>query len=70
MLSTRARMETFVVRIWSEAPERERRALHGVVEHVGSGEATSFASAEQLLAFLQEPSVRSGEEIAEGGGSS
>jgi hypothetical protein len=62
-------METFVVRVWSEPARQEPHRLHGVVDHVASGESTSFASAEQLLAFLHKPS-RSGEEIAEGGGSS
>jgi hypothetical protein len=67
--STRARMQTFVVRVWSQPADRGPRRLQGVVEHVASGESTSFVSAEQLLAFVHEAAGRSRGE-ATGGGSS
>jgi hypothetical protein len=52
---TRARMQTFVVRVWAE-PGRDSEPLHGIVEQVSTGESTSFTDDEQLLALLREPS--------------
>ena len=57
-------METFVVQIWTPAPEVEAevtlRELHGVVEHIGSKQQVAFRSDEELLdalrrAFEREP---------------
>lgn len=50
-------MKTFVVRVWvATGPivEAGGEALHGVVEHVGSGRSTPFGNANELLAFLRE----------------
>lgn len=52
MLTTSARMKTFVVRVWSEPP-RDGQALHGTVEPIGTGESTSFTDVGQLLAVLR-----------------
>lgn len=48
-------VETFVVRIWVPAgggDELSAGTLHGVVEHVTTAKATTFAGAEELLALL------------------
>jgi hypothetical protein len=47
-------MHTFVVRVWTPAePGGEPVSLHGIVEHVGSGEPRRFRGAEELLAALR-----------------
>jgi hypothetical protein len=43
----------FVVQLHAEADIAHRR-LHGRVEHVVSGEATHFASVEELVTFMVE----------------
>lgn len=52
-------MKSFVVRVWTPhrpACEKEK-ALHGLVEHVGSGRSTPFADEHELLAFLWEATL-------------
>jgi len=47
-------VETFVVRLWQPADDREvQRELHGVVQRVGEDTGTPFRSAIELLALLQ-----------------
>jgi hypothetical protein len=45
-------METFVVRVWTPADAGEPVGLHGIVEHVGSGEQRRFRGPEELLTAL------------------
>jgi hypothetical protein len=49
-------VETFVIRIWTSSdhldkPERFR--LHGLAEHIGSGDRRPFRGTGELLAFLE-----------------
>jgi hypothetical protein len=47
-------VETFVVRLWQPADDREVQSeLHGVVQRVGEDTVTPFRSAIELLALLQ-----------------
>ena len=47
-------METYVVRVWEPADDREvGRELHGVVQRVGDEMPTPFRTAADLLALLQ-----------------
>jgi hypothetical protein len=46
-------MHTFVVRVWTPAEAGEPFDLHGIVEHVGSGEPRRFRGPEELLAALR-----------------
>jgi hypothetical protein len=51
-------VETFLVRLWRAAPgEPPGAELRGVVRSVGTGAELVFASGEELLAFLREPSA-------------
>lgn len=50
-------METFVIRVWTPAPETGAPAeslgsLHGVVEHIGSRRAAPFTDGAQLLDLI------------------
>ncbi|MGH3111169.1 MAG: hypothetical protein ACRDQT_09655 [Gaiellaceae bacterium] len=60
ILTTGAGMQTFVVRVRVEPTGRANgtASLHGVVEHVGSGGATTFADDSELLSFLHEAAGR------------
>jgi hypothetical protein len=62
-------MQTFVVRVWTEAqPARnEIDVLRGVVEHVGSGQTGTFTDDDELLAFLRERWQQEERGRAEGG---
>lgn len=62
-------METFVVRVWTPAETRAEGPfeLHGIVEHVGSGEASRFRGSAELFEALRAEreataSVRANEE--------
>ncbi len=48
-------MKTFVVRVWTpgDPAVEEPEALHGLVEHIGSGRSARFAGERELLAFLR-----------------
>ena len=47
-------VETFVVRLWQPADDREvQRELHGVVQRVGEDTMTPFRSANELVALLR-----------------
>jgi hypothetical protein len=66
-------VKTFVVRVWTPAEPavEEQGALHGLVEHVGSGRSAPFADELELLAFLREATLAeptATPTIAEGGG--
>lgn len=52
-------METFVVRIWrpATAEAAQPASLHGLVQHVGSGEQRPFADGEQLLDILRTTAI-------------
>ena len=52
-------MTTFVVRVWTprDPSVEEPGALHGLVEHVGSGRSAPFADERELLAFLRGTAV-------------
>lgn len=43
------RYDSFVVRIWSSAPER----MHGRIEHVSSRESLVFHDLADIIAFIQ-----------------
>jgi hypothetical protein len=47
-------VETFVIRVWTPAAadEAEPDVLRGLAEHVGSGNATAFRDAGELVSFL------------------
>jgi len=50
------RMESFVVRVWVTGEDEgagDDDYLRGVVEHVATGEADPFRSAEELAAILR-----------------
>jgi hypothetical protein len=53
-------MQTFVVRIWtpgsSSAAANGQEPLRGVVEHPVTGDNQTFATQDELLAFLREHS--------------
>ena len=61
-------MQTFVVRVWTEAEPTgsELDVLRGVVEHVGSGQTGTFTDDDELLAFLRERGRHEERERAEG----
>jgi hypothetical protein len=47
-------METFIVRVWvPPSPPEGEGVLRGVVEHLGSGQKTTFVDDDELLAFLR-----------------
>jgi hypothetical protein len=51
-------VETFVIRVWIPAePETDAR-LRGFVEHVGLAAETPFATAEQLVAAIEQGLLR------------
>jgi hypothetical protein len=47
-------VETFVIRVWTPAAadEAQPSVLRGLAEHVGSGNATAFRDAGELVSFL------------------
>jgi hypothetical protein len=47
-------VETFVIRVWVPAEPEPQARIRGFVEHVGLGAETPFASAEQLIAAIEE----------------
>ena len=52
-----ARMDTFVVRLWTPAPTAgdpaaARIGLHGTVHHVGSGRTATFRDGQELTELL------------------
>jgi hypothetical protein len=51
-----AAMQTFVVRVWTEAQAAgtDLDELRGIVEHLGSGQRGTFTDDDELLAFLRE----------------
>jgi hypothetical protein len=53
-------MQTFVVRVWTPASAPptagDREVLRGVVEHPVTGDNETFATEDELLAFLRKHS--------------
>ena len=47
-------METFVIRVWVPAEPEPQARLRGFIEHVGLAAETPFASAEQLVAAIED----------------
>lgn len=52
-----ARMDTFVVRLWTPSPAAGdpaavRLGLHGTVHHVGSGRTATFRDGPELIELL------------------
>ena len=47
-------MQTFIVRVWTPADGQPMThgGLHGKVSHVETGQVSSFAGSDELLAFL------------------
>jgi hypothetical protein len=54
MHPTGSGVNTYIVRVWQPADDRERQLdLRGVVERIGDDTAIPFRSANELLALLQ-----------------
>jgi hypothetical protein len=55
-------METFLVRVWTPAGGEPAAGLRGTVRHLSTGDESSFADPEVLLAFLRDASVAAANE--------
>ena len=63
-------METFVLRVWTPAsgnPGADATSLHGLVEHVRSGDSTPFTGEEELLRLLRAGLQAGDRDVVEGG---
>ncbi len=45
---------SFVIRIWSEPDTERRQVWRGHIRHVQSSQATYFAEADRMFAFMEE----------------